>query len=265
MNLKSFFYFVALVRILAFQSSNASEQKFDEFTYQGKSFSTSGKIFEASFITRSRIEFTCQTSDNWKGFECRWAVDNDKLMLVDFRGWIDRREVRLKDIWKGEKTPCPASWYSGVVVIFPGLHGTGSIGKRFTDAISLTIVDGVIVRTDPLETHVVSLDEDRGGVGLELTIHTESGEVVVSKVIDGSPVSKTRLVSQGDKLLSIDLLGQSFEVSNSLSRAIGLLRGKPGTKVSFEMVNQNGERSKITLKRELLVRKDESNGRPTRH
>jgi C-terminal processing protease CtpA/Prc len=102
-------------------------------------------------------------------------------------------------------------------------------------------------------------------VGLELTIHTESGEVVVSKVIDGSPVSKTRLVSQGDKLLSIDLLGQSFEVSNSLSRAIGLLRGKPGTKVSFEMVNQNGERSKITLKRELLVRKDESNGRPTRH
>jgi C-terminal processing protease CtpA/Prc len=137
------------------------------------------------------------------------------------------------------------------------------------------MLDDDIVAVSPSSTYRVLkaagrldrriLDEDRGGVGLELTIHTESGEVVVSKVIDGSPVSKTRLVSQGDKLLSIDLLGQSFEVSNSLSRAIGLLRGKPGTKVSFEMVNQNGERSKITLKRELLVRKDESNGRPTRH
>jgi len=59
--------------------------------------------------------FVARTTFYWRGYFADWAVDNNKLFLVGFKGWIlDNLEVGMDYIFPGEDVVF-AHWYTGTI------------------------------------------------------------------------------------------------------------------------------------------------------
>ncbi len=90
-------------------------------------------------------------------------------------------------------------------------------------------------------------DGEFGGLGIQVSMQNEY--ITVISPISGSPAARAGILP-GDRILEIE--GQSTE-DYTLSDAVRILRGKPGTKVTITIIHRGASKSlKVTLTRAII-------------
>ncbi|WP_298090650.1 S41 family peptidase [uncultured Sphingomonas sp.] len=120
-------------------------------------------------------------------------------------------------------------------------------------------IQGMLAALDPHSSYVDALDFDNLKIqtegnygGLGLTVSMEDGAVKVIAPQEDTPAGRAGIKS-GDYITHIDgklIYGQS------LDEAIGVMRGKPGTKISLTLVRPGRDKPlDVTLVREVIVQR----------
>ncbi len=92
--------------------------------------------------------FIAPASYCWRGYIASWAVDNKKLFLVGFKGWIlDYQQVGMDYIFPGDDVVF-AHWYTGEIRMQLGkmvayIHG--GYDSTYEGYRSLTFEKGVLI------------------------------------------------------------------------------------------------------------------------
>lgn len=90
-----------------------------------------------------------------------------------------------------------------------------------------------------------------GGLGIEITLD-RAGYLTVVTPMEDTPAFRGGVMA-GDKILRID--GRNvlaIPLTRRLSEAVKMLRGKPGTEVTINVLHEDGAREDITLTREII-------------
>ena len=116
-------------------------------------------------------------------------------------------------------------------------------------------IEGMLTSLDPHSTYLNTeeLDELRvqtkgefGGLGIEVTL--ENGVVKVISPIDDTPASKAGIMA-GDMITHLD--GEPV-LGMTLSEAVGLMRGKVGSKIKLKVVRNENENLDIEIVRAII-------------
>ena len=94
-----------------------------------------------------------------------------------------------------------------------------------------------------------TIDQEFGGLGIEVTLEPQTKQLMVLSPLVGSPAYKAGILA-GDRILRI---GESSTQGMSLKDAVGLLRGKPGDPVTITVQHEGQEKPiEIKIVRELI-------------
>ena len=124
-------------------------QASDSFTYNNK---RSGMDTEPLRDYLKELDlphrFVARTTFCWRGYFAEWAVDNNKLFLVGFKGWIlDNLEVDMDYIFPGEDVVF-AHWYTGTIRTRLGemvayIHG--GYDSTYEGYVALKFENGILI------------------------------------------------------------------------------------------------------------------------
>jgi len=119
-------------------------------------------------------------------------------------------------------------------------------------------MEGMVGQLDDYSTYVTpedlqqfheTIDQEFGGLGIEVTQDPQTKQLMVLSPLVGSPAYKAGILA-GDRILRI---GESSTQGMSLKDAVGLLRGKPGDPVTITVQHEGSEKSlEIKVVRELI-------------
>ncbi len=120
-------------------------------------------------------------------------------------------------------------------------------------------MDGMLDRLDDPNTGFVdagelqrfteSLDQEFGGVGMEVSLDPDTKQITVIHALDGTPASRAG-IRAGDKVLKID--GQSTR-DMLLHESVKLMRGKLGEPVTLTILHEGDEEPvEITIERAII-------------
>ena len=120
-------------------------------------------------------------------------------------------------------------------------------------------ISGMLASLDPHSSYVDALDFDNLKImtdgnygGLGLTVSMEDGAVKVITPQEDTPAGRVG-IKPGDYITHID--GQLI-YGESLDEAIGMMRGKPGTKITLGLVRPGRDKPlDVTLVREVIVQR----------
>jgi carboxyl-terminal processing protease len=120
-------------------------------------------------------------------------------------------------------------------------------------------IQGMLASLDPHSSYVDALDYDNLRImtegnygGLGLTVSMEDGAVKVIAPQEDTPAFRAGIKS-GDYITHVD---GKLIYGDTLDEAIGLMRGKPGTKVAMTLVRPgNPKPMDVALVREVIVQK----------
>ena len=96
---------------------------------------------------------------------------------------------------------------------------------------------------DQLEAFNAEIDQQFGGIGVEVSMDPKSERLMIVNPLPGTPAYKAGALA-GDLILAVD--GESTE-GWELSDAVGVMRGEPGTTVVIRVLHKN-EDEKVDLK-----------------
>jgi len=112
-------------------------------------------------------------------------------------------------------------------------------------------MDGMMERLDPHSAYIgpeefrefrAGLDQEFGGVGIEVTIDPDTNRLTVMSPLIGTPAYKAGMQA-GDTIMEID--GKDTE-GMTLRDSVGVMRGKPGTTVKLTVLHR-GEKDPVTF------------------
>jgi carboxyl-terminal processing protease len=120
-------------------------------------------------------------------------------------------------------------------------------------------IAGMLAALDPHSSYVDALDFDNLKIqtegnygGLGLTVSMEDGAVKVIAPQEDTPAARAG-VKSGDYITHID---GKLIYGDSLDEAIGLMRGKPGTKITLGLVRPGRDKPlELSMMREVIVQK----------
>jgi carboxyl-terminal processing protease len=120
-------------------------------------------------------------------------------------------------------------------------------------------IQGMLASLDPHSSYVDSTDYDNLRImtegnygGLGLTVSMEDGAIKVIAPQEDTPAARAG-VKSGDYITHID---GKLIYGDSLDDSIGLMRGKPGTKISLTLVRPGRDKPiEVTMMREVIVQK----------
>jgi len=117
-------------------------------------------------------------------------------------------------------------------------------------------IEGVLGELDPYSDYIdpeelgefrSSVESEFGGIGIQIS--SDAGELKVISPLVGTPAYRAGVLA-GDRIVEIG--GKTTE-GLTLSDAVKLLKGKPGSEVSLTVVHEaDGEREKVTVTREII-------------
>ena len=120
-------------------------------------------------------------------------------------------------------------------------------------------IQGMLASLDPHSSYVDALDFDNLKIqtegnygGLGLTVSMEDGAVKVIAPQEDTPAARAG-VKSGDYITHID---GKLIYGDTLDESIGLMRGKPGTKITLGLVRPGRDKPlELTMVREVIVQK----------
>ncbi len=119
------------------------------------------------------------------------------------------------------------------------------------DGLLNTLGDQHTVYVDP-ESYELGVDIISGtyqGIGAQVAEDPLTGEIIIQAPFTGSPAERAGL-RPGDAILTVD--GESTE-GWTVSQAVRVIRGRPGTPVELEIRHGNGSIEKINITRDVIV------------
>lgn len=99
------------------------------------------------------------------------------------------------------------------------------------------------ISPDDVKAFHETIDQEFGGVGMEVALDPQTKQIIVLSPLVGSPAYRGG-IRAGDKILRID---QDSTQGMSLKDAVGLLRGKPGDPVMLTVLHE-GEEKPVEVK-----------------
>ncbi|HEU0065623.1 MAG TPA: PDZ domain-containing protein, partial [Sphingomonas sp.] len=120
-------------------------------------------------------------------------------------------------------------------------------------------IQGMLASLDPHSSYVDALDYENLRImtegnygGLGLTVSMEDGAVKVIAPQEDTPAARAGIKS-GDYITHVD---GKLIYGETLDEAIGLMRGKPGTKIAMTLVRPGSPKPiEVAMMRELIVQK----------
>ena len=120
-------------------------------------------------------------------------------------------------------------------------------------------IEGMLQSLDPHSSYVDSIDfqnlkimTDGNYGGLGLTVSMEDGAVKVVSPQEDTPAARAG-IKPGDYITHVD---GKLIYGDSLDEAVALMRGKPGTIITMELVRPGRDKPvNVTMKREVIVQK----------
>ena len=120
-------------------------------------------------------------------------------------------------------------------------------------------IQGMLASLDPHSSYVDALDYENLRIqtegnygGLGLTVQMEDGAVKVVAPQEDTPAARAG-VKSGDYITHID---GKLIYGETLDESIGLMRGKPGTKISLTLVRPGRDKPlEVTMMREVIVQR----------
>ncbi|KQM62747.1 peptidase S41 [Sphingomonas sp. Leaf17] len=120
-------------------------------------------------------------------------------------------------------------------------------------------IQGMLAALDPHSSYVDALDYENLRIqtegnygGLGLTVQMEDGAVKVVAPQEDTPAARAG-VKSGDYITHID---GKLIYGDTLDESIGLMRGKPGTKISLTLVRPGRDKPvEVTMMREVIVQR----------
>lgn len=119
-------------------------------------------------------------------------------------------------------------------------------------------IQGMLFKLDPYSTYIPpddlanftqGIEQEFGGVGIQVQLHPETRRLTVVTPLPGTPAYRAGVLA-GDVIMEIE--GESTE-GFSIEDAVRLLKGKPGAPVSIGVLHRGQEEiEKITLVREII-------------
>ncbi|HRG42425.1 MAG TPA: hypothetical protein PLC27_13535 [Saprospiraceae bacterium] len=93
----------------------------DIFTYKNETYSVYGEPLECYLKTITLPHpLVAPSSACWRGYTAQWAIDNKKLFLIKWEGYIlDYLEVDIKYLFPNQEIVF-ANWFSGSIHIALG-------------------------------------------------------------------------------------------------------------------------------------------------
>ncbi len=67
-----------------------------------------------------RPKFRAPNTATWRGYIGTWEIDQGVLYLKTIRAWTEQGEVGLETLFPGRKTPIPATWFNGKLIVPQG-------------------------------------------------------------------------------------------------------------------------------------------------
>jgi len=133
------------------------------------------------------------------------------------------------------------------------------VDKVTDDQLMKGAIDGMLAALDPHSSYVDASDFDNLRIqtegnygGLGLTVSMEDGAVKVIAPQEDTPAARAG-VKSGDYITHID---GKLIYGDSLDEAIGLMRGKPGTKIALTLVRPGTTKPiEVSMMREVITQK----------
>jgi len=133
------------------------------------------------------------------------------------------------------------------------------VDKVDDDKLIKGAIAGMLASLDPHSSYMDALDYDNLRIqtegnygGLGLTVSMEDGAVKVIAPQEDTPAARAG-VKAGDYITHID---GKLIYGDTLDEAIGLMRGKPGTKITLGLVRPGRDKPlDVTMNREIIVQK----------
>lgn len=95
-------------------------QASERLIYKGKEVSITAEPLRTYLQHRKDISFLSPSSDCWRGYYGRWELRNNRLYLIDLKGYTAPfKEVGLSHLFPNEEAVF-AKWFSGEIRIPQG-------------------------------------------------------------------------------------------------------------------------------------------------
>ena len=138
-------------------------QRHDTIVYQSEEQVIFSQPLEKYFeyINRRPSFVSLNTSLTIRGYYADWAILENKLFLIDFKGyqlqsnWTET-EYDLTDLFPKAEKPIFANWFTGEILLPNGGNISHSIYRIYENLIKLTFVNGILINekievNDPTE------------------------------------------------------------------------------------------------------------------
>ncbi|WP_373652875.1 S41 family peptidase [Schlesneria sp. DSM 10557] len=109
---------------------------------------------------------------------------------------------------------------------------------------------GMLLKLDPYSSYIDTqelrsfnehVDQEFGGIGIQVTIDPRTRQLMVMTPLPGTPAYKAGVLA-GDRILEIDdKLTSEFQEGREMDSAIALMRGKPGAPVKIKLQHEGSE------------------------
>ena len=67
-----------------------------------------------------RPKFRAPNTATWRGYIATWEIDRGVLYLKAIQAWNDQGKVGLEALFPGQKSPVPATWFTGKLKVPQG-------------------------------------------------------------------------------------------------------------------------------------------------
>jgi len=183
-------------------------------------------LFSSFYWTQPAVAFT----EEQKLFSQAWKIVSQSYVDDSFnhQNWWSLREKTLKQRLENREAT-----YAAIEKML------GTLGDPFTR----------LMKPSQYRSLQVNTSGELSGVGLQIALDAETGELEVIAPITGSPAEKAGIQSR-DRILEID--GQKTSLL-TLDEAAAKMRGPVGTTVTLKIQGKEGEAKAIELIRDRIA------------
>ena len=99
-----------------------------------------------------RPKFRAPNTATWRGYIATWEIDRGILYLKAIRAWTYQGEVRLEELFPGQKGPVAATWFTGKLRVPQGkILKTAVPHPIYERYLMITVAKGKVISQEVID------------------------------------------------------------------------------------------------------------------